>query len=90
MFIAELILKVRGASKTSLNKYNLKKIYRSCTIRKADLSMSLDVNWNQVSGPLLQVVCFVESHLMFLSLNFIVDKMGTIKLALPALQGKQI
>ena len=32
----------------------------------------------------------MESHLMFLSLNFIVGKMGTIKLVLPALQGKQI
>ena len=32
----------------------------------------------------------MESHLLFPSLNLIVDKMGTIKLALPTLQGKQI
>ena len=48
MFIEELILKFRGASRTSLDKYNLQKKFRSSMIRKAVLDVNLGVNWNQV------------------------------------------
>ena len=48
MFIEELILKFRGASRTSLDKYSLQKKIRSSMIRKAVLDVNLGVNWNQV------------------------------------------
>ena len=48
MFIEVLILKFRGASRTSLVTYSLQKKIRSSMIRKAVLDVNLGVNWNQV------------------------------------------